>query len=94
MEQTRKTGLNPLGEPYGVMIVDDSQFIINQLERILEGDGYKVITSALNGIEAVEKYNRTTKRKNSKINRIRCWTFPEWVSGITYRKRYPGTHGR
>ncbi len=49
-------GLNELGQPYKVMIVDDSIFIQKQLNQILISEQFEVIDTAVDGVEALEKY--------------------------------------
>lgn len=49
-------GLNELGQPYKVMIVDDSVFIQKQLSQILISEQYEIIDTAQDGVEAIEKY--------------------------------------
>lgn len=41
-----------------VLIVDDSQFMRNLLQQILDGDDYDVVAEAKNGIEAVQLYKQ------------------------------------
>ena len=49
-------GLKPGGEPYRVLIVDDSMFIAKQLSQILTSEGFEVLATAGDGEEGVEKY--------------------------------------
>lgn len=51
-----KSGIKQNGTPYKVLIVDDSKFVKKQLGRILESEGYEVVSTASHGAEAVEKY--------------------------------------
>ena len=49
-------GLKADGTAYKVLLVDDSAFIIKQLTRILESEGFEIISSAVHGRDAIEKY--------------------------------------
>lgn len=49
-------GLNEIGVPYKIMIVDDSVFIQKQLSQILISEQYDIVGTALDGEEALEKY--------------------------------------
>ena len=49
-------GLNDLGQPYKIMIVDDSIFIQKQLSQIFISEQFEVIATANDGLEAIEKY--------------------------------------
>lgn len=49
-------GLNDLGQPYRILIVDDSIFIVKQLSQILTSEGFEVIGTASNGLDGLEKY--------------------------------------
>lgn len=55
-------GLRPGGEPYRVLIVDDSMFIAKQLSQILTSEGFEVLASASDGEEGVEKYKELHPR--------------------------------
>jgi len=50
------SGLKQDGTPYKVLIVDDSKFVKKQLGKILESEGYEIISTAAHGAEAVDKY--------------------------------------
>lgn len=50
------TGLKPDGTPYKILVVDDSIFVTKQLNQILTSEGYEVVATALDGLEAIEKY--------------------------------------
>ena len=45
-----------MGDKKKILIVDDSNFLRNALKKILEGNGYEVVGTAENGLEAVSKY--------------------------------------
>ncbi|MDA3941391.1 MAG: response regulator [Spirochaetia bacterium] len=50
------SGVKQDGTPYKVLIVDDSKFVKKQLGKILESEGYEIISTAAHGAEAVDKY--------------------------------------
>lgn len=49
-------GLNPDGTAKKILVVDDSIFVTKQLSQILSSDGYEVIATAGDGLDAIEKY--------------------------------------
>ncbi|HEQ72285.1 MAG TPA: response regulator [Spirochaetia bacterium] len=49
-------GLREDGEPYRVLVIDDSVFIVKQLTQILTSEGFEVVGTAGNGTEGLEKY--------------------------------------
>lgn len=49
-------GMGPDGNPYKILVVDDSMFVKKQLSQILGSEGYDVVATAGHGAEAVEKY--------------------------------------
>ena len=49
-------GLRPDGSPYRIMVVDDSIFVTKQLTQILTSEGFEIVASARDGVDAVEKY--------------------------------------
>ena len=49
-------GLKPSGEPYKVMIVDDSATMRKIIEQILKSEMYNICGEASDGDEALEKY--------------------------------------
>jgi two-component system chemotaxis response regulator CheY len=51
-------GLSPSGQPYRVLVVDDSIFVKKQLSQILASEGFDIIDTASHGAEAVEKYKQ------------------------------------
>ena len=51
-------GRKPGGEPYRVLVVDDSMFIAKQLSQILTSEGFEVVETASDGEEGVEKYKQ------------------------------------
>jgi two-component system, chemotaxis family, chemotaxis protein CheY len=44
------------GEPYRVLIVDDSMFVTKQIGQILTSEGFEVVGTAADGQAGVEKY--------------------------------------
>lgn len=57
-EDLTRGGIRPDGKPYGVLIVDDSLFVIKQLTQILTSEGFAVIDTAMDGEEGVRKYEK------------------------------------
>ncbi|MFB6354916.1 MAG: response regulator [bacterium] len=53
-EHVLSLGKKSNGEPYKCLIVDDSEFMVQNLERMLESFEAEVLETALNGVEAVE----------------------------------------
>lgn len=49
-------GRRPDGTSYRVLIVDDSMFVMKQISQILTSEGFEVIGTAVDGIDAIEKY--------------------------------------
>lgn len=49
-------GLNPMGIPYRVLIIDDSMFVQKQIGQILTSEGFEVVGTANDGLEGLEKY--------------------------------------
>ena len=49
-------GLNPMGHPYRVLIIDDSMFVQKQIGQILTSEGFEVIGTANDGLEGLEMY--------------------------------------
>ena len=49
-------GLNPMDEPYRVLIIDDSMFVQKQIGQILTSEGFEVVGTANDGLEGLEKY--------------------------------------
>lgn len=49
-------GIKPDGTKYNIMIVDDSIFVVKQLTQILQSQGYEIIATAVDGQDALEKY--------------------------------------
>lgn len=49
-------GLNPMGSPYRVLIIDDSIFVQKQIGQILTSEGFEVVGTANDGLEGLEMY--------------------------------------
>lgn len=49
-------GLNPMGQPYRVLIIDDSIFVQKQIGQILTSEGFEVVGTANDGLEGLETY--------------------------------------
>ncbi len=56
MNDKRPEGLREDGKPYRVLIIDDSMFVIKQINQILTSDGFNVIATAGDGREGLDKY--------------------------------------
>ncbi len=66
LDDSNAMGLSPSGQPYRVLIVDDSMFVKKQLTQILMSEKFDVIDTAADGIEAINKY----KEKQNEIDLI------------------------
>jgi two-component system chemotaxis response regulator CheY len=51
-------GISPTGKPYTIMVVDGKEFQRKQIAQIFESEQYKVVDTAGNGKEALEKYDK------------------------------------
>ena len=49
-------GINEFGKPFKVLIVDDSAFVVRQLQQIFVSEQYNVVGTAENGEEGVLMY--------------------------------------
>jgi len=56
INQKRAEGLKADGTPYNILIVDDSMFIVKQLQQIFSSEAYNVIDTAADGEEGIRKY--------------------------------------
>ena len=56
INERKLDGLRENGEPYRVLVVDDSIFVTKQIGQILKSEGFEVIATASDGLEGVEKY--------------------------------------
>ncbi len=56
INERQPSGKNAGGEPYRVLVVDDSMFVSKQISQILTSEGFNVVGTAANGEEGLEKY--------------------------------------
>jgi len=49
-------GLDPSGNPYKVLLVDDSMFVRKQLNQILTSEGFNVVGQAEDGVKGLEMF--------------------------------------
>ncbi|MFP4383077.1 MAG: response regulator [Spirochaetia bacterium] len=49
-------GLKEDGQPYRVLVVDDSMFVTKQIGQILTSEGFEIVGTASDGQEGLEKY--------------------------------------
>ena len=49
-------GMNPNGQAYKVLVVDDSMFVRKQISQILTSEGFDVVAQAADGAEGLEMY--------------------------------------
>ncbi len=49
-------GIDPSGNPYRVLLVDDSMFVRKQLNQILTSEGFDVVGQAEDGLQGLELY--------------------------------------
>ena len=49
-------GIDELGNQYRILLVDDSAFVVKQLQQIFVSENYKVVGTAENGEEGVSMY--------------------------------------
>ena len=56
INERRPEGHKENGEPYRVLIVDDSMFVTKQIGQILTSEGFEIAGSAADGQAGVEKY--------------------------------------
>ncbi len=49
-------GIDELGKQYRILLVDDSAFVVKQLQQIFVSENYKVVGTAENGEEGVLMY--------------------------------------
>lgn len=45
-----------MGQPYKVLIIDDSMFVQKQIGQILTSEGFEVVGTANDGLEGLEMY--------------------------------------
>ena len=56
INERKADGVREDGQPYRVLIVDDSMFVTKQISQILSSEGFDVVGIATNGEEGVDKY--------------------------------------
>lgn len=56
INERRPDGQKEDGDPYRVLVVDDSMFVTKQIGQILTSEGFELVGTASNGEEGVEKY--------------------------------------
>ena len=56
INKKKAEGLKNDGTPYNILIVDDSMFIVKQLQQILSSESYNIIDTATDGEEGIRKY--------------------------------------
>ena len=56
INERKPAGKREDGKPFRVLVVDDSIFVMKQLEQILSSEGFEVVGKAANGEEGLEKY--------------------------------------
>ncbi|MFP4011605.1 MAG: response regulator [Spirochaetaceae bacterium] len=56
INERKAEGIKEDGEPYKVLIVDDSMFVTKQISQILTSEGFDVVGTASDGQQGVEKY--------------------------------------
>lgn len=49
-------GISELGKQYRILLIDDSAFVVKQLQQIFVSENYKVVGTAENGEEGVLMY--------------------------------------
>jgi two-component system chemotaxis response regulator CheY len=72
-------GLKPDGNPYKVLIVDDSIFVQKQLKQILTSEQFEIVDVAADGVEGVDKY----KQHQDKIDVVTLDITMPNMDGIT-----------
>jgi two-component system chemotaxis response regulator CheY len=53
----RPDGIKPGGKPFKVMVVEEKEFQKKQIVQILESENYKIVATASNGREALQKFD-------------------------------------
>jgi two-component system, chemotaxis family, chemotaxis protein CheY len=56
INERKPDGMRDDGEPYKVLVVDDSMFVTKQIGQILTSEGFDVVGTAGDGQEGLEKY--------------------------------------
>lgn len=56
INERKPEGQGPDGNPFRVLVVDDSMFVAKQIAQILGSEGYEVIGQAADGLQGLERY--------------------------------------
>jgi two-component system, chemotaxis family, chemotaxis protein CheY len=56
INERKPEGVSEAGEPYKVMVVDDSMFVTKQISQILTSEGFDVVATASDGQDGLDKY--------------------------------------
>ncbi len=56
INERKPEGLKEDGNPFRVLVVDDSMFVTKQIGQILTSEGFDVVATASDGQEGFEKY--------------------------------------
>ena len=56
INKRKPEGLKDNGQPFRILVVDDSVFVTKQICQILTSEGFEIVASAGNGEEGLEKY--------------------------------------
>jgi len=56
INKRKAEGLKENGQPYRILIVDDSVFVTKQIGQILTSEGFEVVAFAADGADGLEKY--------------------------------------
>jgi len=56
INQREAVGLKDSGEPYKILVVDDSLFVTKQISQILTSEGFEIAGTVTDGQEAIDKY--------------------------------------
>ena len=56
INERKPEGLKDDGNPFRVLVVDDSMFVTKQIGQILTSEGFDVVATATDGQDGLEKY--------------------------------------
>jgi two-component system chemotaxis response regulator CheY len=56
INERQASGIDPAGNSYKVLVVDDSMFVTKQITQILTSEGFDVVATASDGEAGLEKY--------------------------------------
>ena len=56
INEHKAEGVRADGQPYRVLVIDDSMFVTKQLSQILTSEGFEIVGIATDGEEGIEKY--------------------------------------